>query len=160
LLITTNPDECTSLTEAFTGDNIVVHCINEPADSSVVHELDQHLADKTARPSLIVLDIDAPGGYRISLLARLRQHSFTQNTPVLTFSQNNDSSFVERLYQEGVVSVFKRPADWAVFAQTILKYWSRSEVRLPNESEEDYWSQRRGNAQQLGFSYYPGSQSE
>lgn len=160
LLITTNPIECTSLTKAFTGDNIVVHCINEPTDTGVVQSIDQALVNVADRPSLIILDIDDTNGYRISVLAELKQHPYCQTTPILVYSQNNDSSFVERIYQKGVVSVFKRPTDWTSFAQTILTYWSRSEVRLPNESEEDYWAQRRGNSQSAGLSYYPRSQSE
>lgn len=160
LLITTNPNECTSLTDAFTGDNIVVHCVDEPTDAGVVQSMDQFLSTDTSRPSLIILDIDHTSGYRMGLLATFRQHLYSQNTPIIVYSQNNDNSFVERIYQEGVVSVFRRPTDWDDFAQTILKYWSRSEVRLPNESEEDYWAQRRGTSQSAGLSYYPRSQSE
>jgi hypothetical protein len=64
---------------------------------------------------------------------------------------------VERIYQQGVISVFRKPYNWTHFAQTILSYWAHSEVRLPTEPGDNDTCRRRGTAQSGGLIYYPRS---
>ncbi|MBC3784956.1 hypothetical protein [Spirosoma utsteinense] len=159
LIITTNQHECSSLTEAFTNDGVRVHCITKSPDSDVLRWLDEAAGNDPKRPSLIIVDLDDSNGYRTSIVPQLKKHPYCSATPVIAFSRNNDSSFVERLYQQGTISVFKRPQDWTQFARTLLTYWTQSDVRLPNEPTDEYSTQRWGTLQHTGLPQYPRSQA-
>jgi DNA-binding response OmpR family regulator len=160
LLVTTNRADCELLNQSFTKSGIVVHCIDSSADADVVRFLDGALANELDRPSLIVLDLDDTNGYRVSLISKIRQHQYSSKSPLLVFSQNNDTFFVSHIYQLEAASVFKRPADWGQFVQSVLDYWGSAAIRLPNEQGSKYIPQRRVNTQGNRLIYYPRSQSE
>ena len=157
LLVTTDRKECDSLNKAFTNDRIVVHCVNTAPDLDVISFLDKALVSGLKRPSLILINLDNVNGYRTSVISAIKEHLYSSLTPLIAYSQNTDSGFIEHIYEQGAISVFKRPNNWNHFVKTILTYWAYSEVRLPNEPGEDATQYRRGQIQTGGLSYYPRS---
>jgi PleD family two-component response regulator len=160
LLVTNNRNDCELLNQSLTANGVTVHCIESSSDSDVVRFLDNALTNDYDRLSLIIVDLDDAHGYRMGLLAKIRQHQYSRKIPLLVISQNNDSFFVSHIYQLDATSVFKRPQNWNLFAQSLLDYWGHSAVRLPNEQTDVEPPQRRSNAQGNQLNYYPRSQSE
>ncbi|QJW89940.1 hypothetical protein HNV11_11395 [Spirosoma taeanense] len=160
LLLSTNQKECELLTKAFTNKGLIVHCIDSPADADVMQKVDNALANHADRVSLIILDLDGPQGYRMSLLTAIKQHPYSHRVPLLAFSQNNDSFFVGHIYQMGVTSVFKRPVDWEQFAQSVTSYWGYPGIRLPDEAGHSEKRTQPTGSKVNRMNYYPRSQSE
>lgn len=160
LLITANGDECSSLGQTFTNEGVPVHCITGLLDSDVLQSLDEMMLNGHERPSLTIIDLDDSRRYRTGLLSMIKQHSYCLTTPVIAFSRNTDNSFVERIYQQGAISVFRRPQDWTYFAKTLLTYWTQSDIHLPTVSANGYQTQWQGVRRSTGLSYSPWLQAE
>ena len=160
LVISTNHNDHILLSESFTKCDIPLQQIANSVEQEVVREIESTVFNGSNLPSLILLDLDDSQGYRFGLIAQLKQHTRTNKTPIIVYSQNSDSSFVERAYSLGATSFIKRPSSWYSFAQLLCSYWSSSALRLPVERGDSHREQIRQGVQSHNQTYYPRSPSE
>jgi CheY-like chemotaxis protein len=73
------------------------------------------------QPSLVVLDINMPGGSGIEVLKRLRMSSKTQQIPVIVVSGNEDDDIEAAARNLAIADFLHKPVDEALLCNAVSK---------------------------------------
>ena len=76
-------------------------------------------------PSLVVLDMDMPGGDGINACEELRGRRGSEHTPILVMTRNGDIESVTRAFDAGATDFIVKPVNWALLVHRV-RYLLRS----------------------------------
>jgi len=77
---------------------------------------------RTARPDLILMDINLPGKSGIDALHELRADTTLATLPILAVSADARPEHIARVLGEGFDAYITKPLDLAALEQTLIRY--------------------------------------
>lgn len=130
LLVEDNPDDVTLTLRAFKKSNILNEVV---VAQDGVEALDylfrrgSHAAgDKSAAPSIILLDLKLPRMDGIEVLRHIRADEKTKFLPVVILTSSKEEQDLLNGYTLGCNSYIRKPVDFVQFAEAIRQlglYW-------------------------------------
>jgi two-component system, response regulator len=83
-------------------------------------------ASDTALPTVVLLDLKLPKVDGLEVLRHLRADPHTKLLPIVMLTSSDEQEDILRSYELGVNSYVRKPVDFALFAETVIRlglYW-------------------------------------
>jgi CheY-like chemotaxis protein len=112
----------------------VERCTDGDDALDFLYHTGKYVDNQTARPSLILLDLNLPGTDGREVLHQLKQDDSMKIIPVVVFSTSSNPKDIEACYEYGVNSYILKPIDVDQLKTTIeifSKYWFQV-ISLPD----------------------------
>jgi len=96
------------------------------------------LADNTANPSLVLLDLKLPKVNGLEVLKSMRANEETKLVPVVVFTSSDEEPDITTSYDLGANSYIRKPVDYESFmeaVQAVISYWLSLNRSVANTAE-------------------------
>lgn len=137
------PPPLIMLAEDDPDDRLLVRdALNETAYSGSLLEVEDGtallaaLAQREARPLLVLLDLNMPGKDGRETLAEIRQNPALHDVPVVIFTTSGAQADILTAYQLGANSYLRKPSSYTglrQMMQILVRYWFQT-VTLPDSA--------------------------
>ncbi|GAA4409069.1 hypothetical protein GCM10023187_31790 [Nibrella viscosa] len=91
-----------------------------------VKGLEDFLKELSTRPILIMVDIDTASDYFRSVMNAIQQHPLTRLVPIITYGNDNASSWSDTSLNRTSTPHLFKPDNWNQTVRTLVSYWSES----------------------------------
>ncbi|EKV01187.1 response regulator containing a CheY-like receiver domain and an HTH DNA-binding domain [Leptolyngbya sp. PCC 7375] len=131
LLVIEDSDEDFEVLQIFMEDMAVANPIyrcttGDKALDFLYRNLDKEAPENTARPSMILLDLNLPGTDGREVLERLKQDDQFREIPIVIFTTNSDPRDIKFCYRKGANGYLIKPVGTEKFEKAIqafVNYW-------------------------------------
>jgi CheY-like chemotaxis protein len=137
LLIEDSPEDRETTVRALKKAGVhapITHCHDGDDALAFLHRRGPYADNaKTARPSMIFLDLNMPGTDGREVLAMIKLDPSLKTIPVLVITTSRDERDIRACYQAGCNAYICKPVDLSAFMRTmerVADFWLR-EVVLP-----------------------------
>lgn len=118
--------------------NPIYRCSDGDEALAVLRQIANADSTSSARPSIILLDLNLPGTDGRDILRQIKQDINLKTIPVVIFTTSSNPRDVETCYQQGVNGYLIKPIDVAQLKRTVqlfFEYWFGISL-LPDSVEE------------------------
>jgi CheY-like chemotaxis protein len=129
LLVEDSPEDCAATIRAFKRsgfDSPIVNCGDGDSALDYLYRRGDYTAEDTARPSLILLDLNLPGTDGRAVLEQVKADRGLCDIPVVILTTSSDPHDVSASYKAGANSYVQKPVDrdrLYNMAQQLKDYW-------------------------------------
>lgn len=120
------PSEERQLLEEFQSQGVPTRHFWPETYADGVKGLEEYLKELSTRPILIMVDVDKATDYYRSIMTALQQHPMTRLVPVITYSDDNSTSWAGASLDRTSAPHLFKPESWNQTVKTLVSYWSES----------------------------------
>ncbi|AFZ65677.1 response regulator [Deinococcus peraridilitoris] len=145
LLVDDNPADLEIAAQAFGLAGITLldtaHSLEEALE--YLQRRGRHSERRTADPTLILLDLNMPGGSGLDLLRHIKSDPLFSLTPVVMLTTSSASSDIEACYRHGANGYVVKPSRFSDFQEVVLSlksFWlSFNRTATPTSPQNTKW---------------------